>query len=104
MYPNDDAPRYLAGFVGTLAVLAICISSYLTLPFWLMREARIRKAKTGHAMPLQAMEDAENSQVSVAAQARLHEINQREENEAFKREELKLEAAVTPQHVEIAEK
>lgn len=104
MYPNKDGPRYLAGFAGTLAVLVVCILSYLTLPLWLMREARIRKLKTGHAMPLQAMEDAENSQVSEAARARLHEINQLEQTEAFRREELKLEAFEEPEHVETAGK
>lgn len=104
MYPNKDGPRYLAGFAGTLAVLAICILSYLTLPFWLMREAKIRKSKTGHAMPLQAMEDAENSQVSEAARVRLHEVNQLEQTEAFRREELKLEAFGRPEHLETAEK
>lgn len=104
MYPNKDAPRYLSGFVGTLAVLVVCILSYLTLPLWLMREAMIRRAKTGHAMPLQAMEDAENSQVSEAAQARLHEINQREENDLFRRKEMKSESAEVPQHMEDAER
>jgi cytochrome c-type biogenesis protein CcmH/NrfG len=55
MYPNQDAPRYLAGFAGTLALLVVCILSYLTLPLWLLREAQVRKKKTGHAMPLQVL-------------------------------------------------
>lgn len=44
----------------------------------------MRKQKTGHAIPLQAMEDAEHSQVSAAAIARLHEINALEESSATK--------------------
>lgn len=51
-------------------------------------------------MPLQAMEDAENSQVSEAAHARLHAITEAEENAAMKRDEMKLDV----QHVELPEK
>ena len=104
MYPNKDAPQYVNGFAGTCAVLAICILSYLTLPLWLLREANARKKKTGHAMPLQAMEDAENSQVSAAAHVRIHEINAMEEEEAFRKDEMKgaaVEVAST-HHVERA--
>jgi MFS family permease len=93
MYPNNDGPNYIAGFSGTCALLAVCILSYLTLPLWLLREANARKKKTGHALPLQAMEDAENSQVSAEAHARIHEINAREEQAAFKNEEMKLDVA-----------
>lgn len=84
MYPNQDAPLFVGGFTGTCAVLAISIVSYATLPWWLEREARIRKNKTGHATPLQAMQDAENSQISDEARARLHEITAAEEAEALK--------------------
>jgi hypothetical protein len=100
MYPNADGPNYVKGFAGTCGVLGICILAYLTLPLWLLREARQRKLKTGHAMPLQAMEDAENSQVSEAAHARLHAITEAEENAAMKRDEMKLDV----QHVELPEK
>ena len=102
MYPNKDAPNYVAGFTGTLVLICVCIVSYLSLPLWLLREANRRKRKTGHAMPLQAMEDAENSQVSAAAIARIHELNAIEEEAAFKREELKLGADrnVSVNHVE----
>ncbi|OAL38112.1 hypothetical protein AYO20_02564 [Fonsecaea nubica] len=79
MYPNQDAPRYLAGFAGTLALLVVCILSYLTLPLWLMREAHVRKKKTGHAMPLQAIEDAERSMVTDAAHDLIHRLNEQEE-------------------------
>ena len=75
---------YVGGFAGTCVVLAIAILSYASLPWWLEREARIRKNKTGHATPLQAMQDAENSQVSEAARARLYEINAAEEVEKLK--------------------
>ena len=95
MYPNKDAPHYVAGFSGTLAVLVVCVVSYLTLPLWLLREANARKRKTGHAMPLQAMEDAENSQISDAALARMHEINIMEEEAAVAREEMKGDMTTT---------
>jgi hypothetical protein len=52
------------------------------LPVWLLLEAKRRKAKTGHALPLQAMEDMENSQVSAATLNRVHEINAMEETNA----------------------
>lgn len=61
-----------------------CIVSYLTLPIWLQWEALQRKKKTGHALPLQAMEDAEHSQVSAATMARIREINALEETEYIK--------------------
>ncbi len=67
-----------------ILVYCSCIISYLTIPLWLLREAKIRKHKTGHAIPLQAMEDAEHSQVSAAAMARIHEINALEESSAVK--------------------
>ena len=57
MFPNSDAPFYRQAFIGTCAVVAVAILSFLTLPFWLAREASARKRKTGHAMPLHAMLD-----------------------------------------------
>jgi len=100
MYPNKDGPHYVAGFSATCVVLAVCILSYLTLPLWLLREAKIRKSKTGHAMPIQAMEDAENSMVSEAAHARIHAINEAEERAAFKNAEMKVDVAEDSAHVE----
>jgi hypothetical protein len=82
MYPAKDAPRFLPGFAATCAILALCILSYMTLPVWLLLEARQRKLKTGHALPLQAMQDAENSQVSAATLDRIHEITALEEKTA----------------------
>jgi hypothetical protein len=58
MFPNSDAPLYHKAFIGTCAIVAVAILSYITLPFWLAREARVRKHKYGHAMPLRAQEDA----------------------------------------------
>jgi len=84
MYPNSDGPYYVKGFTGTCVLLAVSILSYASLPFWLEREARIRKEKTGHATPLQAMEDAEHSQISDQARIRLHEIAAAEEAQALK--------------------
>lgn len=102
MYPNQDAPLFISGFAGTCAVLAISILSYASLPWWLEREARIRKNKTGHATPLQAMQDAENSQVSEAARARLHEINAAEEAETLKNAMEKKQEVISTdaQHIE----
>jgi hypothetical protein len=82
MYPNKDAPRYLNGFTATCCLLAVCVLSYATLPLWLLYEAKQRKAKTGHALPLQAMVDSENSQVSADTLARIHELNALEESNA----------------------
>ena len=84
MYPNKDAPQFIPGFAGTCVLLALCIVSYLTLPLWLLWEANSRKKKTGHAIPLRAMEDAEHSQISAEALARIHEINLREQEDALK--------------------
>ena len=56
-----------------------CISVYLSLPFWLAREASLRKERTGHALPLQAIEDAEHARVSDAAKARIRTLKDHEE-------------------------
>ncbi|KAK2779471.1 hypothetical protein FQN52_003758 [Onygenales sp. PD_12] len=86
IYPNSDAPFFLPGFTATCAILAICILTYLTLPFWLLHEAKRRKAKTGHAMPIAAMEDAEHSMISAAALERIHEMNAKSEKEVLDEE------------------
>lgn len=103
MYPNSDAPLFISGFAGTVAVLSIGILSYATLPLWLMWEANGRKKKTGHSMPLQALEDEENSHVSAAAHARIHELNRAQEREALEIEQMKVELAErgVAAHVEI---
>jgi hypothetical protein len=82
----------LPGFSATCAILAVCILSYATLPVWLLLEAKRRKGKTGHALPLQAMEDMENSQVSAAMLSRVHEINAMEEERARGLEDKKIDA------------
>lgn len=48
---------------------------YSTLPICLRFEARRRKVKTGHALPLQSLDDLDNSQVSAAALAGMHQLN-----------------------------
>lgn len=58
MYPTSDAPLYKPAFTSNCVILGIAIATYLALPYCLYREARVRKLKTGHAMPLRAMEDA----------------------------------------------
>lgn len=63
MFPNSDAPLYHNAFVGTCGIVSVAILSYLTLPFWLTREARARKRRTGQVMPIRAMEDAGKAKV-----------------------------------------
>jgi hypothetical protein len=75
MYPNSDGPHYVPAFTASVCIIALGISAYLTLPLWLMWEANRRKAKTGFAVPLQAMEDEDNSEVSAATHDRLHEVS-----------------------------
>lgn len=56
------------------------------MPLWLLWEAKRRKRKHGHAMPLRALKDAQNAQISDTArlkeqeQARLEEKGQNEEH------------------------
>lgn len=76
MYPNSDAPYYLQGFTATVSLLAASIVIYTTIPFFLQLEASQRKRKTGHALPLQSLEDSENSQSSAAAMTELQQSNQ----------------------------
>lgn len=65
MYPNKDAPHYVQGFSATLGLLVVAsLIIHLTIPFWLQLEARQRKLKTGHALPLRSLEDSEHSAVS----------------------------------------
>jgi len=87
MYPNEDAPYFISGFTGAVSVIAIGICAYSTLPLWLMWEANRRKAKTGHAIPLQAMEDEDNAQISSAAHEKLHHIDAVAEKHAMAMED-----------------
>jgi len=89
MYPNEDAPYFVSGFTGATTVIACGIIAYSTLPLWLMWEAKRRKAKTGHAIPLQAMEDEDNSQISTAAHAKLHQIDALAEKQAMQMDDFK---------------
>lgn len=75
MYPKKDAPQYLNGFTSTCCLLGICVVSYASIPLWLQLEAKQRKKRTGHALPLQSMVDSENSQISADAMARIQELN-----------------------------
>ncbi|KAL3462143.1 major facilitator superfamily domain-containing protein [Aspergillus heterothallicus] len=63
MYPNSDAPYYLPGFSATVGLLAAGVVFYLTIPAFLYWEAMTRKVKTGSALPMRALEDAERSRV-----------------------------------------
>ncbi|KAJ5825683.1 hypothetical protein N7474_002821 [Penicillium riverlandense] len=71
MYPDRDAPYYLAGFSATVALLAISIPFYLLTPLCLYWEARSRKKKTGRALPLQVDEDVARSQAQAATEAEI---------------------------------
>ncbi|KAL9088345.1 MAG: hypothetical protein Q9165_006270 [Trypethelium subeluteriae] len=79
LYPEQHGPRFLPGFSTTCGLLALCVLSYLTLPLWLEMEASNRKKKTGHALPLQAVEDAEQAQVSEAEKVRIRALRAEEE-------------------------
>lgn len=98
MYPNADAPRFLAGFSGTIGILSVGILAYITIPVWLMLEAGWRKKKTGHAIPIQAMEDEDNSQVSASNHARLRDLNETEKNR--ENGDVDIEKHSTVKHVE----
>ena len=98
MYPTSDAPFYRPAFISSVAIVVLAMVTYCFLPYCLYREAQSRKVKTGHAMPLRAMEDAgmfsyhflfivqsatdkstEQSQVTEVAHHAIHEVNLREE-------------------------
>lgn len=66
--------------MATCTLLGLCVLSYLTLPLLLNWEAMRRKNKTGSAMPLQAMADAENSQVNDSTMARVIEMSVQGDN------------------------
>jgi hypothetical protein len=91
MYPKTDAPTYKAGFVATCCLLVLCILSYLSLPLLLNWEAKRRKDKTGNAMPLQAMVDAENSQVADANMGRIIEMNANDDGVAAREKQNAIE-------------
>ncbi|KAK5675706.1 hypothetical protein LTS10_011806 [Elasticomyces elasticus] len=74
MYPDSDAPYFVPAFTATVCVISLGICAYLSLPLWLMWEANRRKAKTGFAIPLQAMEDEEHSAVSATAHDHLRDV------------------------------
>lgn len=69
IFPIPDKPWYLPGFSASCATLACTLIGYASLPLCLLWEARRRKQKYGHAMPLRAMEDAQHAKVSEAARA-----------------------------------
>ncbi|KAF9892101.1 hypothetical protein FE257_002507 [Aspergillus nanangensis] len=101
MFPDKDGPLYQNGFIACVALEGVCILTYLCLPVLLLWEAERRKRKTGHAMPLRAILDAENAQVSDAAIARLHEIQEQER--AVHLKETKMAEDSHSQHVEDVE-
>ncbi|KAF2187688.1 hypothetical protein K469DRAFT_685568 [Zopfia rhizophila CBS 207.26] len=74
MYPNSNAPNFVPGFAGTVAILTVGVIVYSPLPLWLMYEANRKKMSAGFSIPLRAMEDEERGQVSAAAHARPPEL------------------------------
>ncbi|KAK3616983.1 hypothetical protein LTR22_026888, partial [Elasticomyces elasticus] len=96
IYAVTTKPWYAPGFSTSCATLAFTIVGFSSLPFWLLLEARQRKKKTGHAMPLQALEDALHAQVSEAVllkeqEAAAMEVKQRLDQEAAYVEHVQLE-------------
>ncbi|KAJ9616416.1 hypothetical protein H2200_000134 [Cladophialophora chaetospira] len=87
IFPSTDAPWYLPGFAAASSTIAFTIISFASLPLWLLWEAKRRKAKTGHAMPLRAIEDAEHSTISAANLALLREQNALEEKRGLEVED-----------------
>lgn len=79
IFPHADEPWFLPGFAASLATLCVTIILYASLPFWYLWEAQRRKRKYGHAMPLKALEDAANAQVSDEAKAREQQTQMMEE-------------------------
>jgi hypothetical protein len=66
IFPSKDEPWFLPGFSASCATIAFSIIGFSTLPLLYLMEAKQRKKKTGHAMPLRALEDALHAQVSEA--------------------------------------
>ena len=79
IFPEPDKPWYLPGFSAACATLTFTLFGFASLPLWLLFEARQRKKKTGHAMPLRALEDAQHAMVSDQVRQREHEQTVREE-------------------------
>jgi hypothetical protein len=74
IFPASDEPWYLPGFTAACATLAFTCIGYASLPLWFLWEARSRKKKTGHAMPLRALEDALHAQVAAETVEREREM------------------------------
>ncbi|KIW23934.1 uncharacterized protein PV07_09681 [Cladophialophora immunda] len=91
MFPNADAPLYHEAFVGTCAIVAVAIVSALTIPYWLSLEARTRKRKYGHAMPLRAIDDAGLSQTTDAAHRHNYELTNRLQRAALAAKNIEIE-------------
>ncbi|KAJ5558581.1 hypothetical protein N7535_008797 [Penicillium sp. DV-2018c] len=101
IFPDSDGPLYQSGFIACVALEAVAILSYCCIPVLLLWEAESRKKKTGHVMPLRAVLDAENAQVSEATIARLHAIHA-EEEQAHYLEKAKFKGG-SVEHVDIVE-
>lgn len=99
IFPVPQAPWYLPGFSTACATLTFSVLGFASLPLWLLLEARQRKKKTGHAMPLRALEDAAHAMVSDT-------VRQLEQEQALREEKAPMdaEAAVHLEQLDMTEK
>ncbi|KAJ5781021.1 hypothetical protein N7457_006181 [Penicillium paradoxum] len=105
IFPDSDGPLYQNGFVACLVLEVVAILSYCCIPVLLLLEAERRKKKTGHVMPLRAILDAENAQVSDATLARMHAIQEKEAAENLQNAKLKGDSSgAHVEHVEMGRK
>ena len=100
MLPDSDAPLYQNGFIVCICLQVIAVISACCIPYSLLLEAERRKRKNTHAMPLTAILDAENAQVSDAAMARMHAMQAEETARQLDKEELKGIEGGSEGHVE----
>ena len=87
IFPIPDKPWYLAGFSASVGCLSVTLLGYASLPLWLLWEARRRKRKYGHAMPLRALEDSAQAMTSEESKRREEELKMAEEKVGIDSEE-----------------
>lgn len=93
IFPDSDEPWYLPGFSAACATLTFSIIGFASLPLLYLWEAKQRKKKTGHAMPLRALEDALHAQVSEAVVEHEREVAAAEVKGPFDEESRHVERA-----------
>ncbi|KAF2164820.1 hypothetical protein M409DRAFT_24725 [Zasmidium cellare ATCC 36951] len=98
IYRTSESPWYLSGFSTSCGTLAFTVIGFASLPLWFFLEARQRKKNTGHALPLRALDDALQAQVSDAVRTQANLQTAMEE-----KVDLEREAANQAEHVETME-